>query len=193
VTAIPINGPTVLPGTPPFTLEDLLEFPDDGNRYELFDGSLLVSPGPTPRHQRAVGGVLRVLGEAAPRGVEALPVINLRVTDQDVYLPDAVVVPAAAIRAATVALSPRDVTLTVEVTSPHTRVRDRVVKSHAYAAAGIPVYWRIEPEESPVLYVYELDGDSYGLPKAYEAGAVAMLSKPFPMSFDPAELVSPRR
>ncbi|MFC7588440.1 hypothetical protein ACFQYP_35580 [Nonomuraea antimicrobica] len=39
---------TVLPGRPPFTVDDLLNFPDDGNRYELFNGSLLVSPSPTP-------------------------------------------------------------------------------------------------------------------------------------------------
>lgn len=39
---------TVLPGAPPFTVDDLLKFPDDGNRYELFNGSLVVSPAPPP-------------------------------------------------------------------------------------------------------------------------------------------------
>ncbi|WP_345400667.1 hypothetical protein [Nonomuraea salmonea] len=32
----------------PFTVDDLLEIPDDGFRYELFNGSLLVSPAPHP-------------------------------------------------------------------------------------------------------------------------------------------------
>lgn len=38
----------------PFTVDDLEAMPDDGNRYELIDGMLIVSPIPGRRHQRAV-------------------------------------------------------------------------------------------------------------------------------------------
>lgn len=38
-----------------WTLEMLHELPDDGNRYELIDGELLVSPAPSLMHQRALG------------------------------------------------------------------------------------------------------------------------------------------
>src|SRR5262245_19414628 len=37
-----------------WTREMVLALPDDGNRYELFDGELLVTPSPIPRHQIAV-------------------------------------------------------------------------------------------------------------------------------------------
>ena len=37
--------------TRPLTYEDLLETPDDGRRYEIIGGELIVSPVPTPEHQ----------------------------------------------------------------------------------------------------------------------------------------------
>ena len=37
----------------PFTVSDLEEMPDDGRRYELIDGELLVSPAPGWAHQEA--------------------------------------------------------------------------------------------------------------------------------------------
>ena len=40
----------------PFTVEDLERMPDDGRRYELIDGMLLVSPAPNMAHQRSIVG-----------------------------------------------------------------------------------------------------------------------------------------
>ena len=36
----------------PFTVDDLERMPEDGRRYELIDGMLIVSPGPNVPHQR---------------------------------------------------------------------------------------------------------------------------------------------
>ncbi|MFB9531989.1 hypothetical protein [Nonomuraea roseola] len=65
-TTEPTTRRTVLPGEPPFTVDDLLKFPDDGNRYELFNGNLLVSPAPTSFHQLAIIRLGRILEDAAP-------------------------------------------------------------------------------------------------------------------------------
>ncbi|MGA4989553.1 Uma2 family endonuclease [Nonomuraea bangladeshensis] len=176
----------VLPTAPPYTVDDLLKFPDDGNRYELLNGSLLVSPAPTPLHQRIISRVMRALMQAEPPHLETLTTVNLRLTDKDYYIPDIVVVPREVTDAVGLMFGPDDLLLAVEVGSPSTKMRDEGLKTSAYAQARIPVYWRVEPDEGPALYVYELDGDAYGPPAIYKAGSVAELSRPFPLAVDPA-------
>ncbi|MFG3442814.1 Uma2 family endonuclease [Nonomuraea sp. NPDC047897] len=191
-TTEPTTGRTVLPGVPPFTVDDLLKFPDDGNRYELFNGSLLVSPSPAPLHQRVIRRLERILEDAAPPHLEPLGAVNLRVSDVDYYIPDLVVVPVERTEAVPLMFAPRDVRLAVEVVSPGTQARDRGFKTNVYAEAGIPVYWRVEMDEGPTVYVYELDGKTYGRPAAHKAGTVVALQQPYPVTFDPAALLSRR-
>jgi hypothetical protein len=50
----------------PFTVHDLEGMPDDGRRYELIDGELLVSPAPGLRHQTVGLRLYRVLDDACP-------------------------------------------------------------------------------------------------------------------------------
>lgn len=191
-TTEPATGRTVLPGKPPFTVDDLLTFPDDGNRYELFNGSLLVSPSPTPLHQRAIVRLVRILEDAAPPELEPLPEVNLAVGPRDFFIPDLVVVRAEAVSATELMFVPDDILPAVEVVGPSTRARDRHLRKAAYAAAGVPVYWRIELSEEPSLYVHELAKDEYKPAERYEAGEVAVLRAPFEVRFDPAVLVRRR-
>ena len=61
-----------------YTPADLLDFPEDGNKYEVVHGELLVTPAPRKLHQRVVGRLsscsnwhyLRAhpIGEAYPGG-----------------------------------------------------------------------------------------------------------------------------
>lgn len=44
-----------------YMYEDLLTMPDDGNRYEVLAGDLLVSPSATPRHQQIVKNLVVAL------------------------------------------------------------------------------------------------------------------------------------
>lgn len=191
-TTEPTTRRTVLQGEPPFTVDDLLTFPDDGNRYELFNGSLLVSPSPVPLHQRSILRLARILEDAAPPEFEPLPDVNLRVSRRDFFIPDLVVVPTEVIDETELMFAPRDILLAVEMVSPSTQARDRHLKRAAYAAAGIPAYWRIELSEGPSVHVHELAGDEYKPAEKHEAGEVANLLAPFEVSFDPAVLLRPR-
>ncbi|GAA1686951.1 hypothetical protein GCM10009733_099510 [Nonomuraea maheshkhaliensis] len=89
-------------------------------------------------------------------------------------------------------LSPQDLLLVVEVSSLSTAKQDESLRAVAYAQAGIPSYWRIEPDEGPALYVYELNGDRYDPPVVHKAGAVARMAVPVVVGFDPAVLCARR-
>src|SRR5215475_6076015 len=60
----------LMPRVREWTVDDLASLPDDGLRYELVDGSLLVTPAPCPPHQRAVLGLAVVLRACCPAGME---------------------------------------------------------------------------------------------------------------------------
>ncbi|WP_346113845.1 Uma2 family endonuclease [Nonomuraea maheshkhaliensis] len=188
----PTTRHTVLYGAPPFTVDDLLKFPDDGNRYELFNGSLLVSPAPTPQHQRVITRLVHILQGVAPPTLECLTTVNVRFSNENFYIPDLIVVPEEVSDGVDLMYSPSDLLLAVEVVSPSSKAVDRAVKVEAYAEARIPLYWRVEPMEGPTIYVYELDGNSYAGPVAYKAGTTLSMTMPFQVSFDPGELMRPR-
>jgi Uma2 family endonuclease len=49
----------------PLTYDDLVDMPDDGQRYEIIDGELIVTPAPTIKHQRVQRSLIRILGAFA--------------------------------------------------------------------------------------------------------------------------------
>lgn len=57
---------TTLPQSRSLTWRDLEERPDDGHRYELIDGALVVTPAPVPLHQRAAFRLAILLDGACP-------------------------------------------------------------------------------------------------------------------------------
>ena len=57
----------------PFTVADLDRMPDDGHRYELLDGALVVSPRPANPHQEVAMELAVRLRSAYPRDLRACP------------------------------------------------------------------------------------------------------------------------
>lgn len=54
----------------PWTLDEVLAMPEDsGQRVELVDGAVFVSPAPSPRHQRLLHRMQLLLGEARFRPI----------------------------------------------------------------------------------------------------------------------------
>ncbi|GAA0279980.1 Uma2 family endonuclease [Cryptosporangium japonicum] len=84
---------------------------------------------------------------------------------------------------------PIEVALAVEIESPDSMRRDRVVKHDRYARAGIPNYWRIEDDGGvPTVHVHELDtGQGSYVETAVERRRLT-LKRPFPMKIDVDEL-----
>ncbi|MEU6712276.1 Uma2 family endonuclease [Nonomuraea sp. NPDC046802] len=185
-----------LPGKDGYTVEDWLRLPETGERIELIDGSFLVSPMPAYDHALCAGRLRQILLDAAPKEFEVVETGNLRVGD-DGLIPDVVVGDAAAILAGPLALTASEVVCVAEVVSSGkgNRERDYTVKPLRYAAAGIPVFMRVDPEgdDTPHVEVFHLGEQGYELVVEAKAGTVVTLELPFLVSFDPAVLTGPRR
>lgn len=117
-------------GASGWTAADLAELPDDGNRYELMQGVLLVSPMPRPVHQRANQRLVALLNETAPVGVEAYLPLDWQISESELYAPDVVVVRNVDLTDRVLRAQPL---LAVEILSPSSRRLDQVAKRAAYA------------------------------------------------------------
>lgn len=128
----------------PWTTDDLAGLPDDGQRYEIIDGSLLVTPSPSTTHQLVAGRLSGLVREFAPAGADTVEAINLQLSSGRLLVPDVVVAESSALLGFQKAVEPGDVHLVVEVVSPSNAAMDRVFKPQLYAAAGIQWMWRVE-------------------------------------------------
>jgi Uma2 family endonuclease len=171
----------------PFTYDDLRSLPEDGHRYELFDGTLLVSAAPNRAHQRCVhrlGLLLEPLARGA--GCEVLPgPLDVRLSENRVLEPDLVVLRAGPGAQQTIDEVPL---LVVEVSSPSTRSIDRDLKRRAYEERGVPSYWLIDPDE-PSVTVLELEGGHYIERMHVAEEAAGQVHRPFELVIVPNRLV----
>ena len=139
--------PVAMPDTHAhWTVDALRELPDDGQRYEVVDGMLLVSPSPSAPHQRAVGE-LHVLLHAylAGRGMEVFvaPAAITWSHDTEVQ-PDLLAVRLSDGRPVQRFEDVQQLALAVEVLSPSTMRADRYVKRRKYQERGVEMYWIVD-------------------------------------------------
>ena len=136
---------------PRYTVADLEGFPDDGNRYELLDGVLLLTPAPASLHQLISTRLLvtlmqRVGGEEnalvfGPGVVTLPPLVHLE--------PDLLVVPPHfAIGTPWVEMNGH--WLAVEIYSRSSRRYDRDFKRDAYIALGVQQVWLVDTLDKSV-------------------------------------------
>jgi Uma2 family endonuclease len=136
-----------------WTVEMVRALPNDGNRYEVIDGELYVTPAPTWTHQRAVRELLLLLApylrEHSLGDVIAAPA-DVVFGPRNMVEPDLFVVPLVE---GTIPRGWEDVgrlLLAVEVLSPSTRRTDRREKRDLYQRKGVPEYWVIDVDNRSV-------------------------------------------
>jgi Uma2 family endonuclease len=133
-------------GSQRWTREMVLALPDDGNRYELFDGELLVTPAPGGLHQIAL---VRLYDAVAPfvrehgLGTTFLSPADLSLGGEQLSQPDLFVIPFLPTDRNDWVGYPNPI-LVVEVLSPSTARYDRIVKRRRFQLAGIPEYWIVD-------------------------------------------------
>jgi Uma2 family endonuclease len=131
------------------TADMVRALPDDGNRYEVVHGELLVTPAPRLLHQE----IVRRLLVALSRYLEANPVAHVLPSPADIsWAPDTLVQPDVFVlpleQARTLDWTRvRDLLLVAEVLSPSSVRADRFTKRIEYQRRGVPVYWIVDPEE----------------------------------------------
>lgn len=141
-----------------WTVDDLEHLPDDGLQYELVDGMLLVSPAPNPAHQEVISELCAQLRAVCPKHLKALVAPLDWQPDRHTSLqPDLLVVDRKNIGKKNIS---RPLALAVEVLSPSTRRKDRVLKFSKYPDAGVASYWFIDPAE-PSIEAYNLVDGAY--------------------------------
>ena len=179
---------SVLPHGRPFTVDDMEGMPDDGNRYELIDGMLHVSPCPVPRHQVVAGEVFFVLRLACPPGpLVMFAPMDVQPDRLNSLQPDVLVARPGDFGPKNLPVAPL---LAVEVLSPSTRLYDLNTKRSAYERMGVASYWIVDPAAPGSLTVLELDDDGrYRQVAQVEGDEEFAATRPFPITIVPARLL----
>ena len=176
------------------TVDDLVQLwsrlPENGYRYELDEGVLVVFGAPPIAHQVVLGRLTALLSGACPPEFVVIPGPGVVISPIQYRIPDLTVVRTDTIdlRSQHYAQPPA---LAVEIASPSTSRYDQTRKKRVYAEFGIPDYWIVAPDpQKPDITAFRLDGKHYER-VAYASGELTFTAtRPLPVSFAPAELVS---
>ena len=131
-----------------WTADEVRALPDDGNRYEVIDGELFVTPAPSWLHQHAaIELCLLVRPFVEPLGLDCLIApAEVAFSRRRSVEPDLFVVPRKDGRRATHFDDVGRLVLAVEVISPSTARSDRYRKRHLYQSEGVPEYWIVDAD-----------------------------------------------
>lgn len=162
------------PGQGHWTYEAYAALPYDGHRYEIVDGVLYMAPAPSRGHQATVGRLYRHLSryvEDTRLGEVYIAPFDVELGPRTVVQPDVVVVLNAHLHRITESRIIGTPDLVIEVSSPGTVGHDRDKKKYAYARAGVPEYWIVDPW-SRTIEVLTLEAGSYDSVGVFEGQAV---------------------
>ena len=177
---------TTIPRGLAYTRADLDAMPDDGRRHELVDGTLIVTPAPSQRHQTVVVNLIVALKSACPAELAVL------VAPFDVVLALDTVVQPDVLVARRSDLTERDLpaapVLAVEVLSPSTRSIDVHLKRARYEAAGCASYWVVDPD-LPSIRTWTLIEGRYVDAGAASGAEPLEVVAPLPLTLVPDELL----
>ena len=132
---------------------DLARLPDDGNRYEVLDGELFVTPQAAFRHQVIAFEIAVALRRyCKDHDIGRVVGPGAVVFDDNELQPDVEVIPGRHEPLADTEWKDLPFPLlVVEVLSDSTRQRDFGKKRAAYARLGIHAYWIVDPDNRRVI------------------------------------------
>ncbi|MGQ0562490.1 MAG: Uma2 family endonuclease [Gemmatimonadota bacterium] len=141
-----------------WTYAEYARLPDDGNRYEVLDGELLVTPSPGTRHQRYATELffrLRSYVQQYDLG-EMMWDLELLFVSGQFLRPDMQFVPKSQEHLLTDRGNEGRPGLIVEVLSPGSVRNDKVTKPARYADFGVPEYWVLDIDRR-ALFIWDFE------------------------------------
>ena len=160
---------------PRVSFADLQQTPEDGRRYELYDGEVFVVPAPTPLHQLAIlqlAGLLKAYTQTHG-GFVFLSPIDIVFSEFNVLQPDLVFFVNGREHLIDLRQAIRIVPdIAIEVVSPSSVRTDRGKKMQAFARYGVREYWILDPEPRSVE-VYGLAEAGYLLTETVSGSGAA--------------------
>ncbi|HXU32696.1 MAG TPA: Uma2 family endonuclease [Thermoanaerobaculia bacterium] len=176
----------------PFTYDDYLLLPEDGPRYELIEGELLMTPAPLMGHQRLSSRLHVRIGSFVERHglgeVFAAPT-DVYLSPTNVVQPDLLFVAKEHLDRVVRACLQGPPDLVIEILSDGSRERDEVAKLRLYAKFGVPEYWLADAFRQAVR-VHRLANGTYRMVAELGAEAGDHLTSPLlpGLDIDLAEL-----
>jgi Uma2 family endonuclease len=130
-----------------WTVQRVLALPDDGKRYEVVDGELLVTPSPTFHHQDAVLALawrLKPFVSSSGAGYLSISPADIELDERTLVQPDLFVFELPGGRRPERWKDISRILLAVEVLSPSSARADRHLKRRRYQRYGISEYWIVD-------------------------------------------------
>ena len=154
MSAAPVTIPR--PSADGYTIADLHALPDDGRRWELIDGSLILSPSATLNHNNIARWIAQILEDSCPDdGLVVGTDQSATIDNHNEPRPDVVIAPARFWEQSPFPIA--GTRLVVEGISPTSVLRDTETKRALYARAGVPAYWIVVPDaQEPTISLAEL-------------------------------------
>jgi len=143
------------------TYQDYLDLPDDGQRYEIIEGELYVSPAPNIKHQRVSARLTYVLTAHSVRdrlGEVFTAPIDVKFADPSTVQPDILYISRERQGIITEQNIQGAPDLVIEIISPSSTRMDQEIKRDLYAKYGVRYYWLAHPQDQ-WLRAYELGAD----------------------------------
>jgi len=141
------------------TYDDYLTLPDDGKKYEIIDGELIMTPSRVSVHQLTSRNIVRILDSFVSknkRGEVLYAPLDVVLSMTDVVQPDIVFISSERrdiITKKNIIAAPD---LVIEILSESTDTIDRVKKKNLYERHGVKEYWIVDPSARTVeQYILE--------------------------------------
>lgn len=146
-----------------WTYDMYAALPEDGRRYEVIQGVLMMSPAPEMAHQGVIQRISRYLDEqifSTNRGLVFPGPTDVVISPQKVVQPDVLILLADHLDQLQEKRILGAPDLVVEVISPSSITYDRTVKYNLYEQASVPEYWLVNMEAQSIE-VFVLEAGRY--------------------------------